>query len=140
MIARSSVIILKPRQRGFHLVTADIVAALSDLSQISSGVCHLLLQHTSASLSLIESYDSDVRRDMESWSNRQAPEKEPYYVHTCEGPDDIPAHLKCALFGVSLSIPVHQGRLALGTWQGIWLGEHRNHGGARHIAATLLGT
>lgn len=139
MICTTSNIQLKSRRRGFHLVTDEIIAGLNELSQISSGLCHLLLQHSSASLLINESYDPDVRVDMESWCNRHAAENEPYYVHTLEGADDMPAHIKCALFGVSLSIPIEDGRLAMGTWQGIWLGEHRDHGGPRRIVASLIG-
>jgi secondary thiamine-phosphate synthase enzyme len=130
---------LKARRRGFHLITEEVVAALPELREIDTGVCHLLLQHSSASLSINESYDPDVRRDMAGWADRHAPENEPWYIHTCEGPDDMPAHIKCALFGVSLSIPLWEGRFALGTWQGLWLGEHRDRGGERRIAASIQG-
>ena len=100
---------------------------------------HLLLQHTSASLFLNENADPDVRTDMESWINRAARENESYYVHTYEGADDMPAHIKSALLGVSLQLPITNGRLNTGTWQGIWLGEHRNHGGSRTVIATIHG-
>ncbi len=130
---------LTPRTRGFHLVTADILAALPELRQFNVGLLHLLLQHTSAALTLNENADPAVRRDFESHFNRAVPENQPYYTHRDEGPDDMPAHLKSSLLGASLTLPLQQGRLALGTWQGIYLCEHRNQGGARRILATLHG-
>ena len=139
MICCTKHLSLRPRRRGFHLVTDEVLAALPELAEVQSGVCHLLLQHSSASLLINESYAPDVRVDMESWCMRHAAENEPYYAHTLEGADDMPAHIKCALFGVSLSIPIENGRLALGTWQGLWLGEHRDHGGSRRIVATIIG-
>ncbi len=131
---------LKARPRGFHLITDEIIHHLqSDLSQFRVGMVHLQLQHTSASICLNENYDPDVRKDLESWVNKTMKENEPYYVHTLEGPDDMPAHIKSMVFGTSLSIPITNGELALGTWQGIYLGEHRDHGGSRKILATLNG-
>jgi len=130
---------LKPRPRGFHLVTSEIVAALPGLSRYRVGVAHLFLQHTSASLTINENADPDVRADMERWFDRAVPEDAPYFVHTAEGPDDMPAHLKASLLGSSLSVPIADGRLALGTWQGVYLGEHRDHGGARTVIVTLFG-
>jgi secondary thiamine-phosphate synthase enzyme len=130
---------LKARGRGFHLVTSDIIAQLDEIRQLRCGLLHLLLQHTSASLCLNENADPDVRRDLATWSRQVAPDHASYYVHTCEGPDDMPAHITSALFGVSLSLPIADGRLALGTWQGLYLGEHRQHGGSRRVVATLHG-
>lgn len=132
-------IALRPRARGFHLVTGEILAGLADLSRYRIGLCHLLIQHTSASLCLNENADPDVRRDLAAWGDRIAPDGAAWMVHTAEGPDDMPAHIKAAAFGVSLTIPVSAGRLAMGTWQGIWLGEHRDQAGSRQVVATLTG-
>jgi secondary thiamine-phosphate synthase enzyme len=132
-------ITLRPRPRGFHLVTRDVLAELPELTSVSVGLLHLLIQHTSASLTLNENASPDVRRDFESWSDRAVPEDAAYWTHTQEGPDDMPAHIKASLMGPSLTLPVRAGRLALGTWQGIYLCEHRDHGGARRIVATLQG-
>ncbi|HDO1322508.1 TPA: YjbQ family protein [Aeromonas veronii] len=129
---------LKPRSRGFHLVTDELVAKLPMLADYRIGVAHLL-QHTSASLTLNENCDSSVRSDMEAHLHRLAPEDAPYYRHTYEGLDDMSAHIKSSLLGVSLLLPVRDGQLALGTWQGIWLGEHRIDGGARKVLVTLQG-
>lgn len=130
---------LRARSRGFHLITDEIERALPEMRRIKTGLLHLLLQHTSASLTLNENADPTVQADFEAFFGRLVPENEPYYRHTCEGPDDLPAHCKSSLLGVSLTLPVTDGRLNLGTWQGIYLGEHRNHGGSRHIIATLQG-
>ncbi|MEH8176765.1 secondary thiamine-phosphate synthase enzyme YjbQ [Aeromonas veronii] len=130
---------LKPRSRGFHLVTDELVAKLPMLADYRLGMAHLLLQHTSASLTLNENCDPSVRSDMEAHLHRLAPEDAPYYRHIYEGPDDMPAHIKSSLLGVSLQLPVRDGQLALGTWQGIWLGEHRIDGGARKVLVTLQG-
>ncbi len=130
---------LKPRSRGFHLVTDELVAKLPRLADYRIGMAHLLLQHTSASLTLNENCDPSVRSDMEAHLHRLAPEDAPYYRHIYEGPDDMPAHIKSSLLGVSLLLPVRDGQLALGTWQGIWLGEHRVDGGARKVLVTLQG-
>ena len=114
-------IALRARSRGFHLVSDEVLAALPELATVNIGLLHLFLQHTSASLSINENADSSVRRDMESHFNQLAPENAPYYEHTLEGPDDMPAHIKSGLLGCELSIPITQGRLQLGTWQGICL-------------------
>ncbi|MGD9859999.1 MAG: secondary thiamine-phosphate synthase enzyme YjbQ [Marinobacterium sp.] len=130
---------LKARPRGFHLVTDEIEQALPELRRVSTGLLHLLLQHTSASLTLNENADPTVRADFEAFFNRNVPENEPYYQHTYEGPDDLPAHFKSSILGVSLMLPIANGQLALGTWQGIYLGEHRNRAGRRTLIATLQG-
>lgn len=132
-------IILRAKSRGFHLVSAEILEALPELSAINCGLLHLFLQHTSASLSINENADSSVRRDMESHFNQLAPENAPYYEHTHEGPDDMPAHIKSALLGCEMSLPITKGLLQLGTWQGIYLGEHRDSAGSRTVVATLHG-
>jgi len=128
---------LAARQRGFHLVTDEILAALPEISTISVGQLHLFLQHSSASLTLNENADPSVRKDMEGAFNRLAPENHPDYTHTYEGPDDMPAHIKSSLNGVSLLLPIGGGEVLLGVWQGIWLGEHRDHAGRRTLIATL---
>jgi secondary thiamine-phosphate synthase enzyme len=130
---------LAPRPRGFHLVGAEVLDALPELRGISVGILHLLIQHTSASLTLSENASPKVRRDFETWFNRAVPEGAPYWTHTLEGEDDMPAHVKAALLGPSLTIPISGGRLALGTWQGIYLCEHRDHGGPRSLIATAWG-
>ena len=130
---------LRAKPRGFHLVSDEILEALPELSTINIGLLHLFLQHTSASLSINENTDSSVRRDMESHFNRLAPENAPYFEHTFEGSDDMPAHVKSGLLGCEISLPVGQGRLQLGTWQGIYLGEHRNSARVRTLIATLQG-
>lgn len=129
---------LPPYRRGFHIITAQVVDALPELPQLQVGWLHVFVQHTSASLSINENADPDVPRDLEASFNAIAPEEFPY-VHTCEGPDDMPAHVKASLLGASLLIPVENGRLLLGTWQGIYLCEHRNHGGSRRVVLTLQG-
>jgi secondary thiamine-phosphate synthase enzyme len=139
MILRQVRFTLKPKARGFHLVTREVLEGLGELAGIETGLCHLFLQHTSASLTLNENSDPAVRQDFEGQVRRLAPDAAPHYRHTLEGPDDLPAHLKASLFGAGLSIPIAGGRLALGTWQGIYLGEHREHGGPRRVVATLLG-
>jgi secondary thiamine-phosphate synthase enzyme len=133
------VIRLSPRARGFHLVTAEVLDELPELRRISIGLLHLLIQHTSASLTLSENASPEVRRDFESWFNQAVPEGAPYWTHTLEGDDDMPAHVKAALLGPSLTLPVSDGRLALGTWQGIYLCEHRDRGGSRSLMATMWG-
>ncbi len=132
-------ITLAPRPRGFHLITRDILDGVEGLDQIRVGLLHLLIQHTSASLTLNENASPDVRRDFESWFDDAVPERAPFWTHTVEGPDDMPAHIKASLLGPALTLPVAQGRLALGTWQGIYLCEHREHGGPRSIVATAFG-
>lgn len=129
---------LGARPRGFHLVTDEIVTRLPELSRVRTGLLHLLLQHTSASLTINENCDASVRRDMERWFLQRVPD-DGQYEHDYEGADDMPAHITSSLLGVSLVLPVQRGQLQLGTWQGIWLGEHRIHGGPRRIVATLQG-
>jgi secondary thiamine-phosphate synthase enzyme len=128
------------RPRGFHLITREVVEALPELEDFQVGLLHLLIQHTSASLTLNENASPDVRRDFETWFSEAVPDGAPYWTHTLEGDDDMPAHVKAALLGPSLTLPVSNGRLALGTWQGVYLCEHRAHGGARHVVATAWGS
>lgn len=130
---------LKPRPRGLHLITEELLGALPMLNQVKVGLLHVFVKHTSASLSLNENADPDVRADMRRWLDRAVPEDAPYFEHTTEGADDMPAHVKSALLGVELTIPIREGRLALGTWQGVYLGEHRDSGGARTLVATIMG-
>lgn len=130
---------LQARSRGFHLVTREVLDALPELKEISVGLLHLLIQHTSASLALNENASPEVRHDFESWFSQAVPEGAPYWTHTLEGDDDMPAHIKAALLGPSLTLPIREGRLALGTWQGIYLCEHRDHGGSRTLIATAWG-
>ena len=132
-------IVLRPRARGFHLITDEILGQLAQLDNIHIGLLHLFLQHTSASLTINENADPSVRVDFESHFNRAVPEGAPYYRHTDEGEDDMPAHIKSSLLGASLVLPIRQGRLGLGIWQGIYLCEHRNHADSRHLLATLHG-
>jgi len=132
-------ITLSSKRRGCYLVTDEVLSHIrSELSEYKCGMANFFLQHSSASLTINENYDPDVRRDMEMMLNRIAPEDAPY-IHTMEGSDDMPAHVKSSLFGCSLNIPISNGKLALGTWQGIWLCEHRNSGGGRHLVITLQG-
>ena len=130
---------LAPRERGIHLVTGEVTGELPELGDVSVGILHLLIQHTSASLALNENASPDVRRDVRSWLDRAVPEDAPYWRHTLEGSDDMPAHMKSILTGESLTLPVSAGELALGTWQGIYLCEHRDSGGPRRLVATLNG-
>jgi len=130
---------LKARSRGFHLITQDVLAELPELRQVSVGLLHVFIQHTSASLTINENADPTVRQDFESYFNRAVPEDQPYYRHNDEGSDDLPAHLKSSILGSSVMLPVKNGRLNLGTWQGIYLCEHRNHGGSRRLVLTLQG-
>ena len=130
---------LKARPRGFHLITDEILCHISGLSDLRVGMMNLFMKHTSAALTINENADPTVREDFESFFNRAVPEGEPYYRHIYEGSDDLPAHLKSSLLGASLNIPVTNGALNLGTWQGIYLCEHRNHGGARTVVMTLQG-
>lgn len=129
---------LERYRRGFHLITDQVVSAMPELASVKIGLLHIFIMHTSASLTINENADSDVLRDMESSLNTIAPEDFPYR-HTIEGPDDMPAHVKAVLIGSSLTVPVRDGRLVLGTWQGIYLCEHRNHASARHLTLTLQG-
>ncbi len=130
---------LRARSRGFHLVTDEIEQQIPEISDYSVGILHLFIQHTSASLTINENADPTVRSDMEKHFNHSVPERAPYYQHTYEGDDDMPAHIKTSILGCSLTIPIANGRLALGTWQGIYLGEHRDYGGQRRLIATLQG-
>ncbi|MDO6459758.1 secondary thiamine-phosphate synthase enzyme YjbQ [Granulosicoccaceae sp. 1_MG-2023] len=130
---------LKPRSRGFHLITGEVLEAVPELAQLRVGLLHILIQHTSASLTLNENADPTVRGDFERWFNRAVPENAPYFEHTLEGPDDMPAHIKSSLLGPTLTLPVAGGRLTLGAWQGIYLCEHRDHGGSRRLVLTLNG-
>jgi secondary thiamine-phosphate synthase enzyme len=129
---------LAPRPRGCHLITREVLEAISEIHGLRVGLLHVFIQHTSASLTINENADDDVRRDLESSLNNLAPEDFPY-VHTLEGPDDMPAHVKASLMGSSVTIPVANGRLLLGTWQGIYLCEHRDRGGSRSLVMTLWG-
>jgi secondary thiamine-phosphate synthase enzyme len=133
------IIRLKARPRGFHVVTREVLEQLPLLSDFEVGFLHLFIQHTSASLTINENVSPDVRGDMERHMNVVVPENEPHYEHMDEGGDDMPAHIKSSLFGAGLTIPIGKGELLLGTWQGIYLGEHRNHGGSRSVVATLFG-
>jgi len=130
---------LRERKRGFHLVTQDIIQALTGLQEIKAGICHVFIQHTSASLCINENADPTVRQDFETHFNKRVPENDPDYMHDDEGPDDMPAHLKAAILGSSVTIPISNGRLALGMWQGIYFCEHRNYGGPRTIVITAWG-
>ena len=131
---------LSARPRGFHLVTGEVLEALPELGRLRTGLLHLLIQHTSASLALNENASPDVRRDLETWFDQAVPEGARYWTHTLEGPDDMPAHVKSVLVGSSLTLPIDGGRPALGTWQGIYLCEHRERGGPRSLVATAWGT
>jgi len=130
---------LRQQSRGFHLVTDEILHQLPQIADINIGLCHLFLQHSSASLTINENADPDVRIDLESHFNKFVPENAPYYRHTYEGSDDMPAHIKSSTLGVNLTIPITNGRLNLGTWQGIYLCEHRDFAGSRTIIATING-
>jgi secondary thiamine-phosphate synthase enzyme len=132
-------IVLGPKARGFHIITGEIASQAPEIRRYRVGIAHIFIKHTSASLALNENADPDVRRDLESHFNRMAPENAPYYVHTFEGPDDMPAHIKAVLLGSSVSVPITNGRLNLGTWQGIYLCEHRDRGGRRRLVVTLSG-
>ena len=129
---------LAPRPRGFHLVTDEVAGAVPELRDLRVGIAHLFLRHTSASLTLNENASPDVRRDFETWFSAAVPEQFAW-THTLEGPDDMPAHVKASLLGPSLTLPVSDGRLALGTWQGVYLCEHRDRGGPRSLVVTLWG-
>ncbi len=132
-------IILRPRPRGVHLITREVVDALADLARVEIGLLHLFIRHTSASLALNENASPDVRSDLEGWMSRAAPDGDPAFAHTLEGPDDMPAHVKAVIVGPSLTLPVARGGLDLGTWQGVYLCEHRDAGGPRTLTATLWG-
>ena len=130
-------ITLKPKRRGFHLITDELLDALPEIHSINTGLMHLLLQHTSAGLTLNENADPSVREDFHQYINRLVPEDLDYLIHTYEGPDDMPAHIKSSLFGAQISLPITNGSLNLGIWQGIYLGEFRNYGGSRQLIVTL---
>lgn len=130
---------LKPRSRGFHLITEELLRDLHELRDFKIGMANIFIMHTSASLTINENADPTVRQDFEGYFSRAVPENEPYYRHQDEGSDDLPAHLKCSLLGCSLNIPVSDGRLRMGTWQGVYLCEHRNHGGSRRLVVTIQG-
>ena len=130
---------LNPKPRGFHLITNEIIQNIQEIGDISIGTMEIFIKHTSASLTINEDADPTVRDDFESHFNQIVPENAPYYNHTIEGTDDIPAHLKSSILGSSVTIPITKGTLNLGTWQGIYLCEHRNHGGSRSVVLTLTG-
>jgi len=130
---------LKPRNRGFHLITDEVLSQIPELGSINIGLVNIFIRHTSASLTINENADPSVRQDFESYFNHAVPEDEPYYEHMDEGSDDMPAHLKTSILGCSLNIPITKGRLNVGIWQGIYLCEHRNHGGSRTILVTING-
>jgi secondary thiamine-phosphate synthase enzyme len=132
-------IVLEARPRGFHLITDEIISQVTELRRYKVGLAHIFIQHTSASLSLNENADPTVRGDMERHFNRMVPESAPYFVHTYEGADDMPAHIKASLLGSSVLLPIANGRLQLGTWQGVYLCEHRDRGGRRRLVITLNG-
>ncbi len=139
MIFLQKSILLTPKRRGFHLITKELERNLPEISKIKEGLANLFLQHTSASLTINENYDPSVRYDMENYFNNLVPEDTPYFTHTLEGSDDMPAHIKSSILGVSLNVPITNGRFALGTWQGIYLNEHRDSGGSRRVLATIFG-
>lgn len=130
---------LTPRKRGFHIITDEILENIPEIRDLEAGIAHIFICHTSASLTLNENISPDVRTDLESHFNEMVPENAEYYRHTLEGSDDMPAHIKSSLLGSSLTIPVKNGRFNLGTWQGVYLCEHRNNGGSRKLVVTLLG-
>lgn len=130
---------LHERRRGFHLITGEVVQAMPQLREIRTGMCQVFIQHTSASLTINENADPTVRKDFEMYFSKVVPENDPDYQHDDEGPDDMPAHLKAAMLGSSVMIPITNGNLTLGTWQGIYLCEHRNHGGSRKLVITAWG-
>ena len=132
-------LVLQPRPRGFHLITGEVSRALPELDSLRVGLAHLMLQHTSASLTVNENASRAVREDFRSWFDRAVPEGAPYWTHTLEGPDDMPAHVKSSLTGQGLTLPIRDGSFALGTWQGIYLCEHRDTGGPRRLVVTLNG-
>ncbi len=132
-------IVLKPKPRGFHLITSEVLRVLPELAQLGIGMMNVFIQHTSASLTMNENADPAVREDFENFFNRAVPENEPCYRHQDEGPDDLPAHIKSSLLGSSVNLPISNGRLNVGIWQGIYLCEHRDYGGARRILVTIHG-
>lgn len=132
-------ITLRERSRGFHLITNEILEQVAELKQVKKGLMHVFIKHTSASLTINENADPDVRTDMESHFNELVPENAHYYLHTAEGSDDMTSHIKSSILGASVSVPIKNGSLNVGTWQGIYLCEHRNHGGRRKIVVTIIG-
>jgi secondary thiamine-phosphate synthase enzyme len=130
---------LREKKRGFHIITSEVVYVMPQIVDIKVGMCQVFIQHTSASLTINENADPSVRQDFEMYFSKTVPENDPEYRHDDEGPDDMPAHLKSAMLGSSVSIPIRNGRLALGTWQGIYLCEHRNFGGNRNLVVTVWG-
>lgn len=130
---------LSPKKRGFHLITEEILQKVPEISNIQTGIFYGFIKHTSASLSINENADPTVRVDLENHLNKMVPENMPYYLHTCEGDDDMPAHIKTSLLGCSVQIPINRGKMNLGLWQGIYLGEHRDQGGSRTLVVTLMG-
>jgi len=132
-------IILKPHERGFHLITQQILELVPEIKEINIGWIQLFIKHTSASLTINENADPSVRTDFESHMNEMVPEDASYYIHTYEGSDDMPAHIKASLMGASVQVPITNGRLNMGIWQGVYLCEHRNHGGSRRLVVTILG-
>ena len=136
---RRADVTLRPRPRGVHLITREVVEALPGLADVRVGLAHLFIRHTSASLALNENASPDVRTDLESWFSSVVPAGWPGFDHTLEGPDDMPAHVKAVIVGPSLTLPVAGGRLSLGTWQGVYLCEHRDHGGPRSLTLTVWG-
>jgi secondary thiamine-phosphate synthase enzyme len=130
---------VKSRGRGFHLITDEIMDQIKEIKDIKSGIAHIFIKHTSASLTLNENADPTVRSDMEKHFNKMVPENAPYYDHNTEGSDDMPAHIKSAILGSSVSVPVKNGKFNLGTWQGVYLCEHRNRGGSRKLVVTITG-
>jgi len=133
-------ITLKPKQRGFHLITKEVLEQIPELEKINAGVAHIFIQHTSASLTINENADPSVRRDFETHFNRMVPEDKSLFEHTLEGPDDMTSHIKTSILGSSVTIPVTNGHLNMGTWQGLYLCEHRNHGGRRKLIITITGS
>ncbi|MDD9880443.1 MAG: secondary thiamine-phosphate synthase enzyme YjbQ [Candidatus Marinimicrobia bacterium] len=132
-------ITIDPKPRGFHLITDEVIMGCPDMQKIEVGIMQVYIKHTSASLTINEDADPTVRADFESHFNQMVPENAPYYQHTFEGSDDMPAHLKSSILGSSVNIPISNGKLNLGTWQGIYLCEHRNHGGSRRLVVTVQG-
>ena len=131
-------ILLKPKARGFHLITNEIISLVPEIKEITAGIAHIFIKHTSASLTINENADPTVRSDMETYFNKIVPESATYFQHTLEGTDDMTSHIKASILGNSVTVPVSQGSFNLGTWQGIYLCEHRNHGGAREIIVTII--
>ena len=131
-------ILLKPKSRGFHLITNEIISQVPEIKEITAGIAHIFIKHTSASLTINENADPTVRSDMETYFNKIVPESATYFQHTLEGTDDMTSHIKASILGNSVTVPVSHGSFNLGTWQGIYLCEHRNHGGAREIIVTII--